>query len=395
MIFVFLCIFFFILGFFHKKSLLLFFFLLVTLPISNSFAIYFYKNGLLVYDFYIFSFLISHLILSINKKKKIGIPKFIFIPMIFLIVYALSALIIKDVSIYVLKDFRIIIFLIYCYFFLLLQESKIKLSEGSIYFLILISSIFCCFYWIIISIGLIGFSDFYYQDNIYRFASIGTYLSSFFIILSSIININSNLRFQKILVLICFMAVFLSGFRLLFFITFLIFLIPKASKNFSATFFSLALAIFVMNNIDSNLINLRVLDLSFENIAIDIVNRFAPFFEVMRSFSAYNFFFGGGFGQTFYIPWFEYRHNIDVVSNTIDSTFFTLYAKLGVFSLYYIASIYFIFVSLLHSTKIKQKITLVLYLTALFFVYSVPFQITSIGLLLGVFILGQIEQVKN
>ena len=124
MIFVFLCIFFFILGFFHKKSLLLFFFLLVTLPISNSFAIYFYKNGLLVYDFYIFSFLISHLILSINKKKKIGIPKFIFIPMIFLIVYALSALIIKDVSIYVLKDFRIIIFLIYCYFFYCCKNLK-------------------------------------------------------------------------------------------------------------------------------------------------------------------------------------------------------------------------------------------------------------------------------
>ena len=100
------------------------------------------------------------------------------------------------------------------------------------------------------------------------------------------------------------------------------------------------------------------------------------------------FSFGVGIGSVFSIPWFEYRsENLDIYSNFIDTTYLTLYYKLGVFSILYIFVMIKGHISCLGCACNFEKCIMLFFLISYMIVFSLPFQASSIGLLIGCYLI--------
>lgn len=102
---------------------------------------------------------------------------------------------------------------------------------------------------------------------------------------------------------------------------------------------------------------------------------------------------GGGFGQTFDIPWFHHRDSKDNINNFVDNTYLTLYAKFGVFAPLLLITYAFSYSRLLYPNGRGMVFLVAIGLCALWMVYSIPYQITSVGLALLLFFIGSINRI--
>jgi hypothetical protein len=139
----------------------------------------------------------------------------------------------------------------------------------------------------------------------------------------------------------------------------------------------------------------RLREISPEIVFYHLQNRFLPFFLEFEKFRPLEVWLGGGFGQTFEIPWFAYRESKNYMNNYVDSTYLTLYSKFGIFAPLMLITYAFSYSRLMYPNGRGNPFLLVIGLSVLWIVYSVPYQMTSVGLALLLFLIGSTNRVQD
>jgi len=144
-----------------------------------------------------------------------------------------------------------------------------------------------------------------------------------------------------------------------------------------------------------NLVGGRVFDVFDAELLSKLFSiRFSPFVNELANFKTTNdYIFGLGFGKPFYIPWFEYRENVNNFNPNIDNLYLTYFMKFGLS----FVIVLFIFYHLLK--KYIQHPKYVRYLTIYFLMLGVTtaFSYQPIFLFLYVFpvLFVQLNEYKN
>ena len=382
---------FFSLGLFYRRTLLLFLILITVFVFGNGFSNLYYKYGLYAYDFYFFSFIVMFFYNSVIKREFVYSTSLSF-PIIMLIVYALVSAIFYDLDKHFVRDFRLLVFLLECFVIYQISRMDFRVDTRKVILVVILASVSNLFFWSLSSFGSIGYSDVYYNDNRFRYFDLSTYIASVYIIFSPLFL--SKLTLGKVDVVSLFLAVLcvlVSGSRMIILVT-LVFFVFHYVSNIKNLFLSLLFLIFMVSvfsisGMNGDLLE-RISDLSLEVVGHHLEIRYSPFFSLIENFDLINFVFGSGFGTTFFIPWFEYRSdNLIPVNNFIDTTYLTLFAKFGLFSFIFIYFYIRLAVSILSSNGgLKTKTCLSVYLLCLMFVYAIPFQSSSIGIFIGLYL---------
>lgn len=376
---------FFLAGLKAEKAFFYLILLFLVWPFGNGFASNYYNHGLYIYDFFFISF---SLILSLRslQSNKFAIKKYHLFFLLFLFLYAVFSLFFTDISIYYLRDLRLIIFYIYIFAFIhILQNHDISWTKKKLYLLIVLGGCANILMYLFISNEIITFDDDFYQRNSFRYFDLMTYISSLFVIFHKP-KVKSFLYY--IAFYIALSTILISGMRFLIFSTIIVFIFNNFRNKFifvvTILFLLLITLLFSVNNDGyfSILVN-RILNVSYETIIENLLIRFGPFFEILVSFDWYNFVIGKGFGTVFVIPWFEYRESIDLFNNFVDSTYLTLFSKFGLFSLLYIFIVIFCLVKMINLPTRLERFFMVVFVGSIMLVYCLPYQSSSIGIMIG------------
>lgn len=87
----------------------------------------------------------------------------------------------------------------------------------------------------------------------------------------------------------------------------------------------------------------RYEDLLSQEVLIEkLTIRYSPYFDAVESHGGVEQVLGGGLGQSFHIPWFEYRKKIRNKNNYMDNLWFTIFAKYRYLGLILIALFFII-----------------------------------------------------
>lgn len=332
-----------------KRGFLIGSFFALTLPLSGYYTSLHYLNGVMVFDGYIigifFYFFKDGTIRIYNSE-------------IFLIVLFVSYLIgsyffSSSNVIWVLKDIRPLFYILSILVIenvVLSNNFYICLSEINF---LAISSALSNIVWLLLGIfGLMPMdsSDLFIENNIYRYFDLSTYFSIYNIFFIYYLLINNEVKFKEIQFsfFMSFVSILISNSRMILFAV-IICLGIISIKNFyqfkKYIVISIFLVLFFL--LGSDFINQqRVLQsLSYEGLAVQLLNRFSPAVIAFKEMDAFNFIFGMGLGFFFEIPWFGYR-NMDSFNASLDSAYLTHYIKQGFFGIYVII----IFINRLSST---------------------------------------------
>jgi hypothetical protein len=178
-------------------------------------------------------------------------------------------------------------------------------------------------------------NDPFYLAQESRYLSLGTFYAIFFLLgkMASDSKING---WQFVFI---FGPIFLSGNRTLLLVAILLFLLnmvlsmanPKAFLR-KVGFLLVGLLSIIIGALSLNeALKARVSTLLNAQVLLTELKekRFSPFFLKLDSFEWYNYLIGKGAGETFFIPWFEYRKNIEDYNIYMDNIYLTLYVKYG------------------------------------------------------------------
>ncbi|MFP3424467.1 DUF6369 family protein [Pseudoalteromonas sp. SIMBA_162] len=369
-----------------------FFVIILCFPFSNAFASLFYQYGLYVYDFF---FLMAFLVLI--KNNFLHGANFYRSPFLYLIALLVLYSLVGsyfEVDKYYIRDFRLIIFTVECYILFYFFYYFGGLTKNKVFFFIIISSLSNIVYFTLLYLGFFTFEDQYYLNNSFRYFDISTYISLVYFSFSSLF-VSEKCKLYYLTLILTFFCVVFAGSRVLILASLIVLLVLNyrfiIRHIFTITTLSFVLITYFSAS-EYQLID-RLLNISPSIIFDHLYIRYEPFFLLLDSFSLKNYLIGGGFGTVFEIPWFEYRDvTIDPVNNFIDITFLTLYAKLGFFSIPLVFVYYLYFIRAFkmanyHSPNIL-KMVLIIFITLLMLVYSIPYQASSIGLLLGLYFIN-------
>lgn len=393
MIYIVLSLIFLSLGLLREKGLLVFLALISSLPLSNSFSLYFYQYGIYAYDFFFFGILISLSIKGVtNKTSSIRVPMWATLSFLIIASYSVTAFFSNTpLDVYFLRDYRPAIFsLEIIAASLLLKTGKIRISNTTILNIIILAGA-TNLAWLTLSImGIISSDDQYYTTNNFKYFDASTYISTLFIIFHfSKTTINETTRHDLkinprrfIAISVSLLSVILSGYRILALAC--IVSAALASAKSPKRFFQI-LVVFTISAL--TFISLadyfgaeRVADgFTTSGLLQQFATRYGPALDVISSFDPINYLFGSGFGTVFDITWFEYR-SLDTKNNFVDSTYITFFAKYGLLGVLYFTS----FTLALISLAPKQiKIPLLVYLFIIFFTYAISYQAASAGIIIG------------
>lgn len=243
----------------------------------------------------------------------------------------------------ILKDIKPFITIATAYLFadFFKRELRLIFSERLISGLLLINFISSSFLYYFmfkydLNISLSG--DAYYKYNELRYLSLGTYFCIFYLI-SRIIS--GNFPSIKNL-LLSIIPLLYTGNRTLIvtlFVTVSIYYLLRLSLKRIIIFFSGILVIglgFIemVKRAEENSALFRFKELTDIGYVMDALsNRISPFTNELHTISFTEGIFGKGLGFSFYIPWFEYRVNIENYNIYLDNLYLTLLAKFGIFSI--------------------------------------------------------------
>lgn len=390
MIYLMLSALFFLLGFRWKTYNYFFALAVLCCPLSNTYAEWVYKSGLFVYDYYFFS-MCGSIVFSRHAlswvKENLDFTKIILCCML---IFSMIMGVLNNIDsgiLYLLRDMRLVLFVVWLAL-LVIAFDELRVSKTKILFLFFISSVSSLTYFLLNYLGFVSVSDSFYTDNSERYSDAGTYAAIVFLIFMRGSQYKSvRLMYYMTLIASC-VCVLVSGSRMYLF-------------ALLAAFFITQLSNLSRNQIVASLLVLSIAIAAlffdfdygrFENIDIATLShhfsiRFSPFIDAFDGTSVVKYIFGSGLGATFYIPWFEYRESKDVYSNSIDSTYLTLYYKLGVFMLVYL----YVFCRqlVLGFSSLHRLVVLVL-LVLLMLVVCVPMQINAIGLILSLIVVSKV-----
>lgn len=374
----------------NRFSIIPFITLLVTIPIANSLSEYFYKFGIFFFDFYFFSLFVK-LAFGRGLRAQETLTGFVVV-----ILYAFTAIVSSNIiDKYVVRDFRLIIHLVSLLGLMSLARQSVKISGRIVVWLAILSGFSCLFFAYCTYAGYFKFDDPFYIQHSDRYFAVSSYFCFGFFAFSSFLpqkERKSPLYYFALL--LCFVGILLTGLRAMIVIGLVLFMLPmlKSRNGILSVCFIMSLILAMSFAFISDVGNFfpisRLQRLSPQFILSDLQVRFSPFWDVVTNFTYLEFVFGGGFGQTFQIPWFEHRPTKDVVNNFVDSTYLTLFAKLGMVSIILLHGYIVAYSRILMPTGPRYVAPLTLSLMALFCVYAIPYQSSAIGLALAVFSIG-------
>lgn len=364
--------------------------LLLCLPVGNAFSLYFYKGGLYFFDFY---FLSLFLRLLIEQRLAGKWPMFGAVIVILCALIALTGGVQPDI--YFMRDFRLVLYLGVFICLISLQHRNVMFTGRTLKWLVVLSGASCIIYALMTAAGLFQFEDEFYTRNSFRYFAISSYFSFGFVAFNSALPAAER---RGTLYFVAFglamLGVVLTGFRAMTFVALMLFVIGSIRSRrgiilmVSLLFMSAPFVLFTEARVDNgSSAVLRLGEISLETILYNIQNRFLPFVLEFQKFSQIEVWLGGGFGQTFDIPWFAHREAKDNLNNFIDSTYLTLYAKFGIFAPLLLITYVFCHSRLLSPNGGGVVLLVALGLSLLWVVYAMPYQMTSVGLALLLFLI--------
>lgn len=374
----------------RQYGLLLFIILLLSLPVSNAFSLHFSKGGLFFYEFYFLSLFARFLI----EQRLAGKWAILGILMVTISAFIALAGGVK-LDLYFLRDFRLILYLLTLLCLISLQHRSCIFTGLTLKWLAVFSGASCIVYALIIQAELFQFGDEYYVRNSFRYFAVSTYFCFGFFAFSSFLPATErrgNLFYVALGVSL--IGIFLSGLRVMSVLALMLFTIG-AMKSKREIVIAILLPLFLtllflfsqIGGDREQSVVPRAFDISLRVID-QIQIRFLPFFLEFEKFRPSEVWLGGGFGQTFDIPWFGHRESKDSINNFVDSTYLTLYAKFGIFAPLLLA-MYALSYSRLVDPKGRSMVGLVpIGLGLLWTVYPMPYQMTAVGLALLLFLMG-------
>lgn len=389
-------LFYFYLGltFWQNRNIKKFFTWTVLLPLTPALTPLHTKYQIIVYYAFIALPLIFFLSNEFNRlrlRKNTFFSTLILLP--FFIFYLILGYFLNtnglDV-INILKDTKPIVFLAVGFIFLdIMKDNQIDWSGTFCKKLLFWNFLATLFFFLVLnktSLVSVATNDPYYLQSSVRYVSMG----SFFAILYLLAKMSSNTRIKIWELVFILTPIFLSGNRTFILILVLLFGLntlmamtnPKSFiRKAALLFFGLIALAFGVLSLNEALKERVVSLLNVELLLTELAEkRFSPFFIKLDSFSWYNYIFGKGIGETFFIPWFEYRENIDNFNVYMDNIYLTLYVKygLGIFILLF-CLVYFINKT---NTNKRFKILVIAYFVIIGLTTSFMYQSSFLFILL-------------
>lgn len=250
--------------------------------------------------------------------------------------------------------------------------------------------------------GVFHFDDEFYARNSFRYFAVSSYFCFGFFAFNSFLPAEERRGTLYFLALgASMLGIILTGFRVMTFVALMLFVIGSMKSRrgivltISLLFIGSPLVLFTQASGDDGPSALsRLSEISPEIIFYQIQSRFLPFFLEFQKFKPIEVWLGGGFGQTFEIPWFAHREAKDNINNFVDSTYLTLYAKFGIFAPMLLMTYGFSYSRLLYPERKGMVFLVAIGLSMLWMVYSMPYQMTSIGLALLLFLIGSTNRTS-
>ena len=365
--------------------------LLLGLPVGNALSLYFYKGGLFFFDFYFLS-----LFLRLLTEQRLA-GKWAMFGAVMVILWALISLAGGvQPDFYFIRDFRLVLYLGTLICLTSLQHRSNMFTGRTLKWLAVLSGTSCLVYALMTAAGLFQFNDEFYVQNSFRYFAISSYFSFGFFAFNSFLPAKERRGTLYFIALMASMlGIVLTGLRAISFVALMLFAIGlmKSRRGIvlmvSLLFIGAPLVLFTQTSADEGPSAVsRLSEISPEIVFHQLQSRFLPFFLEFQKFRLIEVWLGGGFGQTFEIPWFAHREAKDNVNNFVDSTYLTLYAKFGVFAPLLLITYAFSYSRLLYPKGRGMVFLVAIGLSVLWMVYSMPYQMTSVGLALLMFLIG-------
>jgi len=333
-----LCVMFFILGFFSYKNFYTSRFILIAcaFPFINITIPFHTHWQLPCFMFFFIGGLFNLSVKNPVKKLKGSYNIFLYSILVFIYLIVSFPLYITHEYIDILKDLKFFIFPIIIVLYVNKYQRNIEsidteiLIRKVIKWNFYISTVFILsFYFLNLQIFLTD--DAYFENNSLRYTNYGTFLLPFIFLL--------NVKLKKYEYLYILLPILYSGNRTLMILLIFILMVysfrnlhlRKSKIYISTGVIIISLIVFSLPFIPEDLGLARFGDLLKDGyINTTILNRFLPFIKEYNSFIFEDYLVGRGIGYSFYIPWFEYRTNIDNYNIYLDNVYLTLFIKYGI-----------------------------------------------------------------
>ncbi len=380
--FFFLAILFFVSGLLSisstRRSVTAFMALLILCPLGASASFWVMKYGLYVFDFY---FLSLFFVMALSGSRFLFSPdKGFFVVFLVWVWYAIVSLYFVDFSKYFLKDLRPVITVVELIVLsLFFRGGNLKVNYSVISILTIFAGLLSVVKLSLLSGGAFGELDEFYEVNSYRYLDAATYWCCVYVI-ARFVGVVPGGRLSNVAFLLGVVCILVSNSRFLLLAVVSAIAVVSISnvRKFLVILVFATLVLFLFLSFSEVVGADRVVDgLSIEGIYSQLNSRFYPFFEFVSDFSVFEYFFGRGLGDPFFIPWFEYRDGMDVYNANIDTMYLTIYSKFGMVSL--LIGFFLVFPYPVKSMS-RLDLALAVFLMVMFFVSATYYQIYSIGL---------------
>lgn len=329
--------------FWQTKRLKWFFLVSLLIPFTPALTVLHTRYQVTVYYFFVAIPLLLYilLILKQNRISKNVFWALLVLPVFFIVYTGLGYVFNSSntSAIDLLKDAKPILGLAIGLLFLDIMKGNQYSWESKLAKKLLFINFFATvFYFLMVNftpIVTILTNDPFYLAQESRYLSLGTFYAIFFLLgkMASDSKING---WQFVFI---FGPIFLSGNRTLLLVAILLFLLnmvlsmanPKAFLR-KVGFLLVGLLSIIIGALSLNeALKARVSTLLNAQVLLTELKekRFSPFFLKLEDFEWYNYLIGKGAGETFFIPWFEYRKNIEDYNIYMDNIYLTLYVKYG------------------------------------------------------------------
>ena len=326
-----------------ERAFKFYFILIVLLPLGGGFSDLFVKSTVAVYEFFYIGLCSKFLFYSINRK---AFSKILIFSVLLSLLLISTGFLKGNPLEFIVKDFKPFLVIIVALIFLRsVKKVDTIFTYNELRLLLLLNLIK------VIVIYILGNyfglnerlnDDFYYiQNPEFRYADLGTIFVSFYFIYK----LSNKMRFNLLDIASIIIPIFVTQQRtlmialILIVITFYIFNAKMLNKLLILISFP-AIGYLVYSTVGG-----RFFDVFNSELLVKLLsNRFSPFFNELSEFSTVvDYLLGNGFGKPFYIPWFEYRENINNFNPNIDNLYLTYFMKFGLFSLFILLYMFLVF----------------------------------------------------
>ncbi len=325
------------------KAIKWFFYLIILLPIGGVFSGFFTKSALAVYEFFYIGLCLAFLLSSTKKKTY----SFIFLFAVLLIPLLNVLGVVQGNQIeFILKDTKpFIVLAIALVLIRSMKNTSAILTPSDIKILLVLNLLKVIFIYILGSyFGLnteVSEDPFFIQNEGFRYGDIGT----LFVIFYFIYKLTHKQKFSFFDTLCIIIPILITQQRTLILtlviILYVFYLFNGKVISKLIMLSMIPLSIYVL----FNLVGGRIFDVFDSDLLLKLFSiRFSPFINELANFkSTSDYLFGLGFGKPFYIPWFEYRENINNFNPNIDNLYLTYFMKFGVSFIFIFAFFYYAF----------------------------------------------------